>query len=105
MHQLTIADAIAAGQRGMHQAEDAAGYGFSDEAERFIRRYAEASARPFSSEAVVAAARACGLIPPDDRAWGGAFQRAARAGVIRRSSETYRRTRGHGTIGVKWEKM
>lgn len=101
--QLTIDDAIAAGQRGMAQAEDASGHWFADEADRFISRFVASAPRAFSAEELVETARTCGLIPSDDRAWGGAFQRAARAGVIRRSSEVYRRTRGHGSLAFKWE--
>lgn len=101
--QLTLDDALAAGLVGMRQSEDAAGHWWRDESDRFISRFAATSTRAFSSEELVETAKACGLVPPDDRAWGGAFQRAARAGVIRRSTETYRRTRGHGAIGLKWE--
>ena len=101
--QLTLDDALAAAMVGMRQAEDASGLWFRDEADRFISRFAASATRAFSSEELVDTARACGLVPNDDRAWGGAFQRAARAGVIRRSSETYRRVRGHGAIGLKWE--
>lgn len=102
---MTLEDALAAGERGMNQAEDAAGYGFGDEAQRFIARFAASAAGPFSAEELVATARVCGLVPGDERAWGGAFQRAARAGVIRRSSETYQRAKGHGSLGLKWERV
>jgi len=102
--QLTIEDAIAAGQRGMALAEDAQPHWWASEADRFIRRFAQQSTRPFSSEELVATANACGLSVREERAWGAAFQRAARAGVIRRSTETYRRTKGNGSLGVKWER-
>lgn len=102
--QLTIADAIEAGRQGMARAEDGAGYGFAEQADRFVANFARFAELPFSSEEVVARARHYGLAPRDERAWGAAFQRAARAGIIKRSSETYRRTKGRGTIALKWER-
>jgi hypothetical protein len=44
----------------------------------------------------------CGQ-PHDNRATGSLFSRAAKAGLIRRSAETYQREHGHGTISLKWE--
>ncbi len=104
MTQMTIEDAIAAGNVGMQLAEDAMPVWWRDEADRFIRRFAAQAARPFSSEDLVATANACGFSIREERAWGAAFQRAARAGVIRRSSETYRRAKGNGSVGLKWER-
>lgn len=103
--KMTIEDAIAAGQAGMQLAEDAMPVWWKDEADRFIRRFAANASAPFSSEELVATANACGLSIREERAWGAAFQRAARAGVIRRSSETYLRTKGNGSLGVKWERV
>ena len=105
MTQMTIEDDIAAGNVGMQAAEDAMPVWWRDEADRFIRRFAAQAARPFSSEELVATANACGLSIREERAWGAAFQRAARAGVIRHSSETYRRTKGNGSIAFKWERV
>jgi len=102
--QLTISDAIEAGQRGMAQAEDGAGHGFAEQADRFVANFARFAELPFSSEEVTDLAAACGLSTWDARAWGGVFQRAARAGVIKRSGEMYRRRYGNGSIGVKWER-
>ena len=102
--QLTIADAIAEGQRGMAQAGGRAGAPFSVDAFFFLDRFAKTSSRPFSSEEVTELAATKGLVAPDARAWGGVFQRAARAGAIRRSTVTYRRRFGHGSVGVMWER-
>lgn len=102
--QLTIEEATAAGHRGMAHAEDGAGIGFAEQDDRFIANFARFAESPFSSEEVVARARHYGLAPRDERAWGAAFQRAARAGAIKRSTETYRRTKGRGTIALKWER-
>ena len=102
--QLTLTDAIAAGRHAMERAEEGAGADFRQRADEFIRNFARFAETPFSSEEVVARARAYGLIAREERAWGAAFQRAARAGVIRRSTETYRRARGHGSLGLKWER-
>lgn len=103
--QLTIADAIAEGQRGMAQAEDRAGASFSAEALFFLERFAKTAERPFSSEEVTELAATKGLVAPDARAWGGVFQRAARRGLIQRSSEMYRRRYGHGSLSPKWERV
>lgn len=100
---MTIDDAIAAGERGMQLAQAGAGEWFAEQAQSFIRRFASGARRPFSAEELVETARASGLVTRDERAWGPAFMRAARSGVIRRSSVTYRRTKGHGTLGVMWE--
>lgn len=103
-YQMTIDAAIEHGQRGMALAGERAGATFAEEAFTFLERFAATTARPFSSEEVTELAATCGLVAPDARAWGGVFQRAARAGLIRRSSETYQRRYGHGSVGVKWER-
>lgn len=103
-YQLTLDAALEQGRRGMALAGERAGVTFSAEAFVFLTRFARTTERPFSSEEVTGLAATCGLMAPDARAWGAVFQRAARAGVIRRSSETYRRRYGHGSVGVKWEK-
>jgi hypothetical protein len=44
-----------------------------------------------------------GIEPPHDtRAFGSLFSRAARAGLIRRTGETYQREHGHGSPALKW---
>jgi hypothetical protein len=44
-----------------------------------------------------------GIEPPHDtRAFGALFSRAARAGLIVRTAETYQREHGHGTVSLKW---
>ena len=58
----------------------------------------------FTAEEAVATCYNRGLIEPhDDRAWGGIFLRASRAGLIRKSAVTYRRVHGHGSPAFKWE--
>ena len=103
-YQLTIEAATEQGRRGMALAGEKAGAGFAEEAFTFLERFAKTTARPFSSEEVSDLAATCGLVAPDARAWGGVFQRAARAGVIKRSSVTYRRTKGHGAPAFCWER-
>ena len=39
----------------------------------------------------------------DDRAWGGVFAKLARNGIIRKSNQTYRRSKGHGSPAFYWE--
>lgn len=98
-------DAARMGAAGMAMAAQHAGAvepGFSERAYRFLCWYARLDGAPFSSEAVTELARETGIEPPDGRAWGAVFVRAAKAGVIKRSTETYQRARGHGSLGVKW---
>jgi hypothetical protein len=54
--------------------------------------------RRASSEDLVDAARAQGLTPKDDRAFGPVFQSMARRGVIRFVGHCLRK-KGHGTAG------
>lgn len=102
-YQMTIEAAMAAGNVGMMRAAQAAGPAFAELADEFLIAFAVQADRPFSSEEVVAAAAAAGIARDESRAWGPVFLRAARAGIIRRSSEVYRRACGHGSVGLKWE--
>ena len=101
MTQLTIFDAIRAGEIGMRRAESSVDRRTSD----FSRRVAAYLAAllvdrgPMSGEDLVDAARAAGYCPADDRAFGAAFQRLRRehgAPILR--SDLPRR-RGHATSG------
>jgi 3-methyladenine DNA glycosylase/8-oxoguanine DNA glycosylase len=62
-------------------------------------------AGPWTAEQAVAfVLRQPGIEPPHDtRCFGKAFSRAAKAGLIRRSTETYHLEHGHGKISLKWE--
>jgi hypothetical protein len=63
---------------------DAAARGWGELADAWIRTYARTN-RQFISEECTRAACAGGLaLPPDPRAWGSPFRRAARDGIIRR---------------------
>lgn len=100
-----LADAQAMGQAGMQLAADRAEReepGFQERAYRFLCWYAKLDDAPFPAEAVTELALSTGIEPPDGRAWGAVFQKAARAGVICRSSVTYKRAKGHGSLGVMW---
>lgn len=59
----------------------------------------------FSAETVVDAAREHGIVPPDGRAWGGVFVRAASRGAIRRSDVLFKRRKGHGVEARGWERV
>lgn len=101
--QMAIDQALSVGLVAAERAEQAAGQAFAELADEFLVAFAVQADRPFSSEEVVAAAAAAGITCPESRAWGPEFKRAARAGIIRRSREIYRRTCGHGAFGLKWE--
>jgi hypothetical protein len=60
----------------------------------------------FTSESLVEYCYRNGLEKPhDDRAWGAIFQKAARAGLIRKSTDTYQRSKGHGSPAFYWEAL
>lgn len=59
----------------------------------------------FSAETVVDLAREHGITPPDTRAWGPVFRRAAGVGAIKRSSTVFPRAKGHGTATLGWERV
>ncbi|TAM22380.1 MAG: hypothetical protein EPN60_16945 [Nevskiaceae bacterium] len=62
---------------------DAETPGWTDIAFEFLEACAKVRAAPFLAEDVIEMAKAAHLPePPDGRAWGGVFQRAARRGVI-----------------------
>ena len=56
----------------------------------------------FSSEQVTLSAIDAGIVFQEMRAWGAVFTRAARDGHIRRSSVSYRRQFGNGSLGLGW---
>lgn len=104
-----IAAAVRMGEIGMQRADAHAERevpGFASEASAFLvawlhwRPVGEA----FSAETVVDEAAEVFIKAPDSRAWGGVFQRAARAGIIRRSSVVFQRRKGHGTAALGWER-
>lgn len=100
-------NARAAGQAGMQQAAAHAERvtpGFAAAAELFLRDYARTAVGPFAAEDVTDAARAAGLVPPANVAWGPVFRRVAEAGVIRRSTVVYWRRYGHGAPSLCWER-
>lgn len=100
MTQLTIDDAIAAGDRGMaiclakaeRNAPD-----FVEKAEKAILDHLRI-VRQCSGEVLTDIARARGAIPHDDRAFGAVFKGLAKRGLIR-SIGFCVRTKGHGTAG------
>lgn len=89
MNQMSINFARAARDEGISRAVDRADRavaGWSDLAFEFIKLFAQQSGgNEFIGRDIVVAAKSYGLIqPPNDKAWGGPIQRAARAGIIRR---------------------
>lgn len=78
--------------------------GWSDGAYAALRAYAKANSL-FKSEDVRRHAHASGLPqPPDARAWGAVFQRAARDGLIRRVGYGKSMNRvAHGRPATVWQ--
>lgn len=76
--------------------------GWTDVAFEFLKLYAMQHAEPFTAEDVLEAAAARDFIkPPNDRAWGGVFQSAARRGIIRKDGHGVCRKR-HASVCVRW---
>lgn len=103
--QMTIQDAIAAGEHAMglclEKAEDK-DPGFGAIAREAILAHLRVVKR-CSGEELVNVARAKGARPHDDRAFGGIFQSLSRGKLIRHAGYCLR-TKGHGTAGGRlWE--
>jgi hypothetical protein len=106
MQQLTLEDAIAAGEQGMQQAAKGAERrdpGFAPRAEALFRAHLVACPDLADwNENMVDAARAGGVAPEDDRAFGIVFKSMAARGVIE-CIEYGPRRKGRGTAGArKW---
>lgn len=105
VHQLTIEDAIRAGEVGMEQAAgsaDRATPGWTDIAYEFLIRFI-ADKEFFWPWELTRASVAAGMAqPPDTRAWGGVYQRAARAKLIEKGSATARHPERHGSLVLVW---
>ena len=71
--------------------------GFTEAALQFVRWYAETNVE-FSGEDCTLAAKARGIRPADDRAFGPVYAKALRDGIIKRVGYCSR-ARGHGTFG------
>jgi hypothetical protein len=102
--QLTINDAIAAGQAGMQRAADSAERQdpeFSAKAAEAMLAYLRAAPlQQASGEDMVDAALAAGVTPPNSRSFGGVVRSLSSRGVIRSVGLTLRR-KGHGTAGAR----
>lgn len=78
--------------------ESNAGSEFVSLAAAFIVAYLRQHG-PTSGELVTDAAKAAGIVPHDDRAFGSVYMRLSRAGQIVNAGYA-RRTKGHGTGGA-----
>ena len=77
---------------------------FPPRALAFLRDFARQRSTPFSAEDVTDAAAEVGIHAGEQRGWGAIFQRAARAGIIKRSSKLFPRRYGHGSPTLGWER-
>jgi hypothetical protein len=79
-----------------------AGREFSDRAQRFVVGFLAVHGAA-AGEKITDAAKAAGIVPHDDRAFGAVYLRLARAGIIRKAGSV-KREKGHGTGGGNvWE--
>ena len=102
--QLTLDDAINAGQAGMAISLERAEKrdpDFSKKAEAAMLRHLVACFSA-SGEELVDVARAHGAIPHDDRAFGSVFQSMARRGLIRTVGFCLRKKGHMGAGGRVW---
>lgn len=100
MTQLTIEDAMAAGEAGGAKCLDAAERRdphFGERARSAILAHLQA-VQQCSGEVLTDVARAHGAVPHDDRAFGPIFQGLARRGLIRCVGYCLR-SKGHATAG------
>lgn len=99
--------AFAEAERGMNQAlahAEQVETGWGDVAYLFLQKYAREHAEPFTALDVRTAASAWGLSdPPTPKAFGGVFQRASRAGVIRKIGYAPHAER-HASPTVLWSR-
>lgn len=78
---------------------------WADKAFDLLCQHARANAE-FTSEDVRFAAKDSITAPPDGRAWGGIFQRAARAGIIARAGFVQARDpKVHCNVVTLWRSM
>lgn len=82
---------------GCRQNADEAQPGFSGAARAFVLNYLS-NVGEASGEVITDSAKAFGLVPHDDRAFGGVFLALAKRGLIERAGFCPRR-KGHGTQG------
>lgn len=71
----------------------------------FLCRYARTHDQFISEEATAEADRLGYGSPADPRAWGSVIRKAARADVIRRTSMTKPRLKGHASPGPVWQSL
>jgi hypothetical protein len=89
-------DWITARDDAMERVERKAGPEFADAACDFAMSFLRSG--PATAEAITLAARAAGIVPHDDRAFGPVYMRLSRQGLIEKAGPAVR-TRGHGTSG------
>jgi len=100
----TLEQAVQARDVGMMRAQigaENAAPGWGERAYEFLYNVARWN-ETFSPEAVTDAYNEWLEAPSNPKAWGPVYLRAVRAGIIERSTETYRRRYGHGSLGVLW---
>jgi len=90
----TRAEAVAARDRGVAAAAGGAGAAFLRQAAEFIRcRLRDAG--PSTAEELVDAAKASGIVPLNDRAFGPVMLKLARAGEIEKTGQFVPRRKGN----------
>lgn len=98
-------DGQEAARAGMQRAEDHAervSAGWKVRAAEFLNSYALRH-KTFTAETVIGASAGVVPNPPDSRAWGAVFARAARAGIITLDGfENAQRAQVHRQIVRRW---
>ena len=99
-NSITLEQARALGEAGMAQAQDHAERdepGFSQRAQAFVLQYLR-SRGACSSEDITDACKQAGIVPDEDRAFGGIYATLRRRKMIEFAGYCERR-KGHGTAG------
>ncbi len=97
MTQTTLEEAIALRDAAIEQVSKTAGEVFREAAQLFIYGYLRQHG-PTPGETLTDACKYHGIIPHDDRAFGGIYLTMARRGIIHKVGTCVRR-KGHATSG------
>lgn len=108
MYQANLDDAIAARDAAMNQVaanNEEHNAGWQRLALAFMRQFCRTHASFFPWEVGEAFDRMGYVQPTDPRAWGQVYRKAAKEGLIKRSTETAQHPYRHATMTLGWNSL